>query len=444
MSASNVSRTRSPTSSIRASSSRCAARACPTLLTVASSATRRCDSSMSRAFSSATLRLPASVAEQPLVGVREGMLVVEVLERDDATSLAGGDEGHAEPRLGRLPGQHRWIAIPLRLARHVHIDQERLAGLHHVPPEADHWHRLVGEAHAALDRVGKAQHVGRLVVDGDVDDLSVEDVPQLVADAVVEGLHVELAGDDRLDAVDDRELGIAPPGLLDRACARERCADVLPDEGEQRLVPLAVRHVLRVRLDDQGTHRPALSLERSAEPARVLRIGADDLDFALGFELLHPFVRQQLRLPGSEHVRGGPACVAGAERVPAVGVRHVEVQLVDVVRPADQLPLLVIERDEEVARVHQLADHAVHGPVELLHVLCGARQLGDSVEPGLDLVGVAALGLGCLELGQPATGRRQLLPGVRGLRHGNPAGARWIATAQVSPPRSGPSSRRSR
>ena len=40
--------------------------------------------------------------------------------------------------------------------------------------------------------------------------------------------------------------------------------------------------------------------------------------------------------------------------------------------------------------------------VELLHVLRRARQLGDSVEPGLNLVGAPAVGLGGLELGEPA------------------------------------------
>ena len=91
-----------------------------------------------------------------------------------------------------------------------------------------------------------------------------------------------------------------------------------------------------------------------------------------------------------------PARVARAELIPLVGVRNIEIDLVDVVRPADQLPLLVIEGDEEVARVHQLADDRVHGAVELLHVLRRARQLGDSVERGLNLVGAPAVDLGGL------------------------------------------------
>jgi hypothetical protein len=67
-------------------------------------------------------------------------------------------------------------------------------------------------------------------VDADVDHLGVEDVAEPVADDVVEGLDLELAGERLLDIVDDRQLGVALPGLLDRAGAGEGCADMLPDK----------------------------------------------------------------------------------------------------------------------------------------------------------------------------------------------------------------------
>ena len=76
-------------------------------------------------------------------------------------------------------------------------------------------------------------------------------VAEPVADDVVESLDLELAGERLLDTVDDRQLGVALPGLLDRAGAGEGCADVLPDKGEQPLVALRVADVLRVRLHDQ-------------------------------------------------------------------------------------------------------------------------------------------------------------------------------------------------
>ena len=68
------------------------------------------------------------------------------------------------------------------------------------------------------------------------------------------------------------------------------------------------------------------------------------------------------------------------------------VELVDVVRPADQLPVLVVQRDEEVVRVHELAHDGVHLAVELLHVLDRARELGDPEERRLHAFGARVAG----------------------------------------------------
>ena len=154
-------------------------------------------------------------------------------------------------------------------------------GLHHVLAEADQLQRLVRVADAALDRVREMKKPGRLVVDADVDDLRVEDLLDLVADDVVDRLELELAGERGLDAVDQRELGVPLPGLLDRPGARECGADVLGDEGEQVEVVLGVLMLARVRLDDEHTDRLALGEERRADPARVLRHHAEELDLAL-------------------------------------------------------------------------------------------------------------------------------------------------------------------
>ncbi len=96
-----------------------------------------------------------------------------------------------------------------------------------------------------------------------------------------------------------------------------------------------------------------------------------------------------------------PLDCRAAEIDPCVGGRPVDVHLVLPVGPVDQLPLLVEERDEEVVGVHQLADDGVHRPVELLHVLGRARELGDPVERSLNRRGIPAVSLGCLELRQP-------------------------------------------
>ena len=128
---------------------------------------------------------------------------------------------------------------------------------------------------------------------------------------------------------------------------------------------------------------------------------ADDGDLAFLDQLELPLVREQLRLAGAKHIRSRPSRVTFAEGIPLVRVGDVLEDLVVVVRKVDPLPLLVVERDEEVVREHQLADDGLDGAVELLHVPGRAGQLGDAVQRGLHLVGGVPSGLGGLELGQP-------------------------------------------
>ena len=140
----------------------------------------------------------------------------------------------------------------------------------------------------------------------------------------------------------------------------------------------------------------------------MLRDDADELDLALLGQLQPPLVRDQLGLARAEHV-GRRACRgAGADLLPDVGVGRVGIELVDVERPVDQLPPVVVERDVEVVRVHEPADDAVYRRVELLHVVGGARRLGDAVEGVLDLLGAAALRLGGLQLREALAGGDQL------------------------------------
>ena len=102
--------------------------------------------------------------------------------------------------------------------------------------EADQRDRLVREPLAALDHVREAEEARGLVEDRDVDDLGVEDLLELVADEVVDRLRVELAGDRRLDAVDQRELGIPLPGLVDEPRVLEGDAEAAGERRQQPLV----------------------------------------------------------------------------------------------------------------------------------------------------------------------------------------------------------------
>ena len=105
------------------------------------------------------------------------------------------------------------------------MDRERLARLDDVLAEAHDRHGHVREVVSALDLVDEAHEPGVLVVDDDVDDLRVEDLAELVADEIVDRLQLELAGDRFLDAVDQRELGIPLPGLVEEASVLERDAE---------------------------------------------------------------------------------------------------------------------------------------------------------------------------------------------------------------------------
>ena len=147
--------------------------------------------------------------------------------------------------------------------------------------EAHQRDRLVGEADAALDRVREVDQARRLVVDADVDDLGVEDLLDLVADDVVDRLQLELAGERRLDAVDQRELGVPLPGLLDRAGAGERRADVLADEREQVAVRARRTGAPPCRTGRRGRRSSGPRPERDPEPAGSSVVDADELDLAL-------------------------------------------------------------------------------------------------------------------------------------------------------------------
>jgi hypothetical protein len=136
-----------------------------------------------------------------------------------------------------------------------------------VLAKAEQLDRLVREARAALDRVGEVHQVRGLVVDTNVDDLGVEDLLELVAHEVVDRLRIELAGDRRLHAVDQCELGVPLARLLDRARPRQGGANMLADEREELLVLLRIANVRQVRLHGEGADRAAVvGLERNPQP----------------------------------------------------------------------------------------------------------------------------------------------------------------------------------
>ena len=166
---------------------------------------------------------------------------------------------------------------------------------------------------------GKRTSAGRLVEDRDGDDLGVEDLLDLVADDVVDRLHLELAGERLLDAVDQRELGVPLPRLLDRARARERRADVLADEREQVLVLLGVAEPCCVRLRRRA-RRPSAPPASSGTPSQSSVGSPSSSTSPCSISSVSRSSGMQLRLARSEHVGGDAPRLARAELVPLVRV----------------------------------------------------------------------------------------------------------------------------
>jgi hypothetical protein len=135
--------------------------------------------------------------QQSLIRLVERVLPVEVLDRDDAGRTPGHDQRLEDCGTDRgLLTDNRLLVVVLGVGRvNVFEDGERLARLHHVLPKADDRHRHVRNVDAALHLVDEAQDPRLLVMHADVDDLRVEDLPQLLADDVVDRLLVELARD---------------------------------------------------------------------------------------------------------------------------------------------------------------------------------------------------------------------------------------------------------
>src|SRR5262245_32999391 len=240
---------------------------------------------------------------------------------------------------------------------------------------------------------------GRLVEDGDVDDLRVEDLLDTIAYELVHRLHVEVHRQASLHVVDQREFGVALTGVVDQPCPLERRGDVVADELQELFLGLRVFLVLQIALDHDRADRLAFGLQRDADPAH--RLLADQLDLAACHHPPPVGCREQHRPARAQEVGGRAGGVADPERLPHVRIRDVRVDRVDEVREVDHPALVVVESDVEVVRVHEFADDRVDLPIEVLHVLGGARRLGDPVQGVLDLLGALASRLVGLELGDP-------------------------------------------
>ena len=189
--------------------------------------------------------------QQLLVGLAEGVLAIDVLERDHAGRLAATTSGTNRTDFGASPAENRGCrtARP-RLSRFSSISSgSRVSSTCFVKPAGKL--RLGLQPLAALDDVREVHEPRRLVERRDRDDLRVEDLLDPVADGVVDRLRVELARDRVLHAVDQRQLGVPLPRLVHEPRVLERHAEAAGQRRQQADVVLGERvrpvEVLRAR-----------------------------------------------------------------------------------------------------------------------------------------------------------------------------------------------------
>ena len=128
---------------------------------------------------------------------------------------------------------------------------------------------------AQLPVVGKLDHAGGLVVQGDVGDVRVERLADALADEVDQLVEVELGRKRLADAVHRPELGDALPRLVDQLRVLERDAEAAGDRPEQLLVRRAKGVLVVEVLDRDRARRPSPDDER-LEDRRPFRRLADD------------------------------------------------------------------------------------------------------------------------------------------------------------------------
>ena len=223
--ASKISWILSPTRSYIACMSRFWARPSWTLLMSASSAarssvsaSRRFVSSKRRAFSSATLRLPASVISSRTSDSEKAFsrsrFCSEITPRASPATI----ERREQVRLRRLALDRRRAGparSPAPSTSSLISSGSRVSSTCLRRPMIG-----IGSSGKRTPRsmvYGKWIASGVPVEDADVHDLRVEDLLDLVADQVVHRLHVQVLGEALLDAGDDRQLGGALIGLGQQA-----------------------------------------------------------------------------------------------------------------------------------------------------------------------------------------------------------------------------------
>ena len=194
------------------------------------------------------------------------------MQRDAAQDLVAHQQRSENGRLCRFAIDLRGLTHRSRLARQVSLDEQRLARLHHVPPEADDRARFIRESRSSLDGEGEAHHIRPLVEDGDVHNLRIEHVTRALPDELVHRLRLELRREPTLHVVDDRQLGGTsirlreqPFRLVEEPHILERDAQAPPDRRQKPDVSIAERILVLEVLDQEDAGHVAARHDRDEE-----------------------------------------------------------------------------------------------------------------------------------------------------------------------------------
>jgi hypothetical protein len=192
-------------------------------------------------------------AQQAHVRMGEGVFLVEVQQRDHAGGFVAVHQRHEQRRARPCAVQR----VAERELLHLMPDQERLAGFEHRALQSAERECLGATALAVPGCVGVVERACRAIILADHHHMCVEHIAHGIAHQVVHGLHVELCGEALLNAVDQRQLGIAAPqfvgvgGRLDcrRFVGGHGCAPSGPDGARARLRAFIVyeRRCQRIR-----------------------------------------------------------------------------------------------------------------------------------------------------------------------------------------------------
>ena len=166
------------------------------------------------------------------------------------------------------------------------------------------------------------------------------------------------------------------------ALVLDGCRELLRNKFQNLAVALAEAGIFAVALDDQHSNAVRAALQRNTQP--VDRWSADQLHFAAPHQFLKNGWCRQQGFARAQNIFGQ----AAAQRLWS-GSR---IFFIDEVGKAQQLRLRIVERDIEVARIHQLADDVVNGGKKLLQIFGRLAARRDGIQGGVQFLGALLFG----------------------------------------------------